>query len=610
MSTAPQEPWAAPQKLMMWMSPAPGGAGDTLWLDVSGDFRAEAAVAPQPPVTAQSPAGIQAQALARQAGVDFQGIDSLRITRLAILLQKHTRPQAGKEPIGLPELRAACGSLRSFTELIDDRLQLKEDGAPIDEGHMEPRAGWIRSFTSWLNCNHHVHREAATQAAWNCLVDMTVEWKGIEVLDHMLLTQAFNDVAYEHPLLRARYPRDDSTDEAMGNGSSFCTQAAATWNLLAAVWSRHQSWSWRTCQCLRRVIVAALWYCWPRTLVVNNDPRFQLQVPCRVEEVDEWKGDLAQQVHHALGPLWSSDWNEKSPVKAYMAELRLGAQSRQFLYVAITHKYADGGAVSAFLQALSDAYASRLEGRPRPPAPHSALEVNHQRFRRYLDGGAAPLASVDVYLFDINNLTFQYKFGTSSGVYFSESACSLMRHVGARLACSEEIAWLSCIVCSMSRLMPREDVLKIMIVHNGRMGEAESSAVACVSQYVMLTIPCLSSRRSTTPLADIASLVKDTISHNHFRRPEPCEQAHAKINIGGMAGRIGDFEQIFKEHRCRPGGRSRATHVIQLRMDNEAGIWCVKDFKCHNDLDGLRFWEMALSVGVEVCDGWFLNALS
>ena len=204
-----------------------------------------------------------------------------------------------------------------------------------------------------------------------------------------------------------------------------------------------------------------------------------------------------------------------------------------------------------------------------------------------MEGGGACVASVDVYLFDINNLIFEYDFGTSSATTLSEESCDLMRSVSLRLACSEEIAWLSCIVASMSRMMPNEDVLKIMIVHNGRMGEAESTAVACISSYVMLTIPCLSIRREAIPLADIASLVKDKISQSQFRRPEPCEQAHAKINIGGMAGRIGDFEQIFKKHRVRTGGTSRATHVIQLRMDNEDGIWCVKDFKCHNAFDGL-----------------------
>ena len=122
--------------------------------------------------------------------------------------------------------------------------------------------------------------------------------------------------------------------------------------------------------------------------------------------------------------------------------------------------------------------------------------------------------------------------------------------VGLRIACSEEIAWLACITCALCRLMPDEKVMKILIVHNGRMGEAEG-AVACTSQYVMLSIPC-TVNRSNTPVADIASRVKFAITHGKFARPGPCEQSHAKINIGGMAGKDGDFSQLFKKHRCRP----------------------------------------------------------
>jgi len=146
------------------------------------------------------------------------------------------------------------------------------------------------------------------------------------------------------------------------------------------------------------------------------------------------------------------------------------------------------------------------------------------------------------------------------------------------------------------------------MVHNGRLGEAEG-AVACVSQYVMLTIPCTNDR-SDTPLADIASRVKYAITHGKFTRPAPCEQAHAKINIGGMAGKDGNFSQIFKPHRCKKGNKSRASHIIQLRMDNEGGNWSVKDFKCHGLFDGKMFWEMTVCAGLEIADGWFNDSLA
>lgn len=89
-----------------------------------------------------------------------------------------------------------------------------------------------------------------------------------------------------------------------------------------------------------------------------------------------------------------------------------------------------------------------------------------------------------------------------------------------------------------------------MLVHNGRLGEAEGAApcfkmillkkaaqVACVSNYVMLKIPCVDS----VPVADICSRVKyvacpgsslfrclsQAVTQGQFCRPSPCEQAHA-----------------------------------------------------------------------------------
>ena len=40
-------------------------------------------------------------------------------------------------------------------------------------------------------------------------------------------------------------------------------------------------------------------------------------------------------------------------------------------------------------------------------------------------------------------------------------------------------------------------------------------------------------------------------------------------------------------------------------MDNEAGIWCVKDFKCNNGTDAEQFWEITLSTGLDIYEGWF-----
>merc|ERR1719316_1342113 len=106
----------------------------------------------------------------------------------------------------------------------------------------------------------------------------------------------------------------------------------------------------------------------------------------------------------------------------------------------------------------------------------------------------------------------------------------------------------------------------------------------------MITLPC-AAPRANTPLADIASRVKFAVTQGRFTRPAPCEQAHAKINIGGMIGSEGGFTQHFRTGRSRDPGRSRAPHVLQLRMDGEGSIWSVKDFKMHGIFDARLFWQ-------------------
>eukprot|EP00435_Cladocopium_sp_Y103_P054863 s86_g18.t1 len=317
--------------------------------------------------------------------------------------------------------------------------------------------------------------------------------------------------------------------------------------------------------------------------------------------------NLADEVYRVMNESGWAWWRSDSSLNMCLIQLEQNSEVTSCVYCSVTHKYADGGAVAAFVTALSEAYAMLERGEMPSCEEHPVLAVQEQRLWRYLEGLPGREGQVDVYLFDIVNDMYNHKWGHSVGVDFTMKICDLVRAAGRRMACSEEIAWICCMSCAMLRLMPDEEMLKLMIVHNGRLGDAEG-AVACVSNYVMLRIPCL--ERGNTPVADICSRVKYMVTHGQFSRPRSTEQAHARLNIGGMIGTDGNFVQLFKTGRGRDPSWSRAPYVIQLRMDNEGGIWCVKDFKCHEFLDPTTFWRAAVGAAQEIAEGNFTTPVA
>lgn len=590
-----------------------------VWVDLKAGEGQDEGMAPENSdraVQAETPAGERALVLARQAGVDFHSVDSLRIARLSVLMKKNLRQKPGAEPLEFRELREACASKACFVSLVDRSMELpsEEDREPVASAFAARsiiRDLW-RGLSSWVRGGVEVHREGATQAPWGCQVDVLLEWKRPAPLDPEVLGRAYLRTKQLHPMLRARPPPDDNQDAAMGDIS---TTAVATWNLVCAVWSTHASWMWRCSVLVREVVAQALWLSWPRTLLVASDRLRQTAIPMYSKTSDGWHPSPADEVYELLGHNWNSWFDNGSAVNICLVTLITGDISQQFLYCSMTHKYADGGAAAAFVHSLGECYdacecynACR-DGLSAPPTSVESpiLALQQRRLRRYLSGKACPQGSMDAYFFDTHNDSFSHASGHSVGTLFSDAVCGALRVVGLRLACSEEIAWLCCITCALGRLLPEEKVLKILIVHNGRMGDAEGS-VACVSQYVMLSIPC-ANERSNTPLADVASQVKFAVTSGKWTRPAPCEQSHAKINIGGMVGSDGFFSQVFKKHRPKKSSWSKAPHVLQLRMDNEGGIWQVKDFKCHQHLDPRVFWEAVVCAALEIADGWFADAL-
>jgi len=584
-------PWAGPSDHLEHVQSGMG-RNEVIWVhtesnfmeDVSQDASEEVAA-----VVAQTPAAQLAQQLARQAGVDFRSVDSLRIARLSVLLKKHMRPIS--EALEFNELREACADEPGFLQLVEERLEVMETAEAAAAS--KSSGGFHRLLQRWFHSGARIHREGATNAPWDCQVDVLLRWDG-PMLNLSTLHEAVQTVQRQHPMLRARPPLDDSTDLKLGcRDSGFSTTVAATWSLLCeevAVPRR-----------LRELVAKAMFFCWPRTAILEDGAALNIPVLSQsLKRGGECNADEVYRVMNDSGWAW---WDSTSALNMCLVNMQTDEPVVQFLYCSITHKYGDGGAIAAFVHSLQEAYQALARGEVPSRSEHPILAVQQQRLRRYLSGAAGQEGAVDVYLFDIVNDTYYHKWGHSVGVQFTRGVCDTLRMAGQRMACSEEIAWLSCIVAAMFRMLP-DKLLRIMVVHNGRLGDAEG-AVACTSNYVMLSIPCLDA--SSTPLADIASRVKYAITHGKFRRPTTCEQAHARINIGGMIGTDGDFTQVFKSSRCRSSAWSRAPYVIQLRMDNEGGIWCVKDFKCHEFVDPTKFWTAAVCIGREVAEGAYTN---
>jgi len=321
-----------------------------------------------------------------------------------------------------------------------------------------------------------------------------------------------------------------------------------------------------------------------------------------------WASNPVGEVYDILGQTWDSWWNPQSMVNVCVVTLNTGSAPRQFVYASTSHKYCDGGGAATFMHSLSEQYEARVRGELGDLDETPMLRVMQERLQNYLQGFPCVPGTVDAYFQDINHDSFNHGGGQTSGVVFTPAICDLMRVAGLRMACSEEIAWLACMVCALTRLMPDEKLIKVLLNHNGKLGEAEGG-VGCTAQYVLLSIPC-AGPRANTPLADVASRVKYAVINGKFRRPGPCEQTHAKVNIGGMVGIDGNFSQVFRTHRPRKGGRSRAPHVLQLRMDNEGSVWCVKDFKLHRNWKADDFWKATICVGMQFVEGWFADPLS
>merc|ERR1711879_954545 len=97
------------------------------------------------------------------------------------MLRKDLRLKQNEEPLEFKDLREACTSKKGFVDLIDRRMELPDE--EIETSTTFNHNGQTHGLVSWLQGGAVIHREGATQAPWDCQVDILMEWQGSSPLD-------------------------------------------------------------------------------------------------------------------------------------------------------------------------------------------------------------------------------------------------------------------------------------------------------------------------------------------------------------------------------------------------------------------------------------------
>eukprot|EP00971_Amphidinium_carterae_P159388 3159494-Amphidinium_carterae.1 len=219
-------------------------------------------------------------------------------------------------------------------------------------------------------------------------------------------------------------------------------------------------------------------------------------------QVDTWQDNPADQAHELIRTTQSSWWDHRIAVNNCVVILKRGEEKKTFWYSSLTHKYADGGAAAAYVHSVGDFYQQLRSGSAISVEQGPVVEILERRLWRYVSA-LCPQDPFAALSFDIVNDIYDHGKGMSLNVEIAPKVCNMMHIAGQCMGVSEEVAWLVCFTCALCRLLPDEKVIKILLVHSGRTGNA-ADAVACVSQYVMFAIP-VARPRAEIPLADIAS---------------------------------------------------------------------------------------------------------
>ncbi|CAJ1447197.1 unnamed protein product, partial [Effrenium voratum] len=176
---------------------------------------------------------------------------------------------SGSEPLEFNELREACSEEASFLHLAEERLEV---GA--QEEASGPQTSLLGRLRRWLT-GVRIHREGATNAPWDCQVDVLLRREGRQ-LQLPMLREALEAVLRQQPMLRAQVPPDDGTDLQLLNGrNGLSTTVASVWSMLGELGL------FESMPLLGSAVSAAIWQCWPRTVILEDAPSFEIPVLSR-----------------------------------------------------------------------------------------------------------------------------------------------------------------------------------------------------------------------------------------------------------------------------------------------------------------------------------------
>lgn len=529
--------------------------------------------------------------LVRRVSGDSSGLgrlDSLQAVSLAELIRKELGRSISVADVlrctTVEELGAALKDACSFQEAVDCA------GQPDSDGN-------YRVFV--LQFPRHP-------------VDWCLRYTGEGHLDVDAMQRAVNRLVARHSALRMRETPDEPVREAID-------KAAGIWQLWNSSVGSDAIWWTR----LRGYISAALFACWPRSIIGSaEDTLLEVRIPQLMEgrvRLPRWDWATHDQyVHGAITDLlqprrWPADvavlplFKGEAPEHTTTLEAALSKSPSEiawYVYVSITHAYSDGLSGQALFADLLRFYeeeAGALE--PKELRPEEPLALLQRRLRRSLEGRTpetVPAPNDDLYHESICE-DWGRRSGLSRRVFFEPIVTRSLRNAAQGVyGCSVDLAWLTAIMCAMLRLFPHEPRMMLVVKASCRDGEGQGRMVGFLSEARVITIDVGDVESAT--ILDVHHRIHSVRVGRTWRAPEPFEFGLCVyVNIvSAMAESLPPgFRHVCKEAFPPSNWKGSAYSHLNIRIDQlKLDDW---DFRIFH-YDAAWGWDWATNFAHSVGD--------